>query len=131
MLGLTGPDFNADWFTNIGNTIVGSLIVNIYFPLIMGAFWFLVRKHKRNLDKTGRYETEDLGEPTKSGTIYQYINKHAGPQYFMHFKYSSIMNVIYLTMMFGPAMPVLFPICFGTLLILYILEIYMLHYVFK
>ena len=34
-------------------------------------------------------------------------------------------------MMFGPAMPILFPICFATLLVWYTLETFMLHYVFK
>jgi hypothetical protein len=41
------------------------------------------------------------------------------------------MNSVYLTMMFGPAMPILFPICAATLMVLYILEIGMLHYVYR
>jgi len=49
----------------------------------------------------------------------------------MQDKYSEIMNVVYLTMIFGPAMPILFPICFGTLMTMYSVEIFMLHYVFK
>ena len=128
MFGFNGPisDFNIDWFTNIGDTIVGSLKFNIYFQVCMECGWFSIRLVKRLLDRTG-----DEDKPTKSGSIYQYVNKFAGPQYFMHYKYSSIMNVIYLTMMFGPAMPILFPICFATLLVQYTLEISMLHYVFK
>ena len=128
MLGLNGPitDFDVNWFANIGDTIVGSLELNIWFPVIMEVFWFSYRKLFRLLDKTN-----DSEMPSKSSTIFQYVKKHAGPEYFMHYKYSSIMTVVYLTMMFGPAMPILFPICFKTLLVLYTLEIFMLHYVYK
>ena len=130
LLGLKGAitDFNVNWFTNIGDTIVGSLKFNIFFPVVMEVGWFSLRLLKRILDKTSG---DDENEASKSGTIYQYINKHAGPQYFMHYKYSAIMNVVYLTMMFGPAMPILFPICFGSLAVQYTLEMSMLYYVYK
>ena len=41
------------------------------------------------------------------------------------------MNIIFVTMIYGAALPLLFPICFLSIFILYILEIYMLFYVFK
>lgn len=45
-----------------------------------------------------------------------------GPMYEMHFKYAIIMNSVFITMMFGVALPKLFPICVVTLGILYISE---------
>ena len=58
MLGLSGPisDFNVDWFTNIGDTIVGSLKFNMFFPVIMEGGWFSIRWLKRILDKTSDEE---------------------------------------------------------------------------
>lgn len=56
---------------------------------------------------------------------------HAGPEYFVHFKYSFLMNVTFITMMFGVGLPILFPIAFTTYLVTYCQEIYMLYYVYK
>jgi len=49
----------------------------------------------------------------------------------MHFKYSGILNIVFLTFCFGPGMPLLLPIATSSFLILYCLENYMLHYVNK
>jgi len=129
-LGLNGSssDFDQDWFVNIGDTIVGSMQFNIVFPVVMECGWFMMRLATRTFDKPVPADSE---KPTKSITIQQYVNKFAGPEYFMHYKYSSIMNIVYLTMMFGSGMPILFPIAMASLFVLYCLENYMLYYVFK
>ena len=60
--------------------------------------------------------------PTKSTSIQNYISVYQGPLYFMHFKYSSILNTIFITFLYGFGMPVLFPIAAVSFLILYVLE---------
>lgn len=54
-LGLRGPqaDFSQDWFTNIGDTIVGSMKFNIFFPIAMEVCWFSMRFAKRFMDRRG------------------------------------------------------------------------------
>jgi hypothetical protein len=54
-LGLKGPiaDFNMNWFTNIGDTIVGSLKFNIVYPVVMEVGWFSKRLLFRILDTMG------------------------------------------------------------------------------
>ena len=49
----------------------------------------------------------------------------------MHYKYSNIMNIVFLTMMFGSGMPILFPIATASLFVLYTLDVYMLFYIYK
>jgi hypothetical protein len=129
MLNLKGDssDFSQNWFIDIGDTICGSMVFNVLFPIMMEFGWFSMRLAKRIMDGLGT--DDDL--PSKSGTLQQYINKFAGPQYFMHYKYSSIMNIVFLTMMFGPGMPILFPVAAASLFVLYCLENYMLYYVYK
>lgn len=56
---------------------------------------------------------------------------YSGPEYFMHFKYSTIMNVCFVTFMYGLAIPMLFPIAFFCFLILYISERIQLTYFYK
>ena len=47
----------------------------------------------------------------------------------MHFKYSSILTITYITMMYGFGMPVLFPIALASFIVLYLVEKYALFYV--
>ena len=46
----------------------------------------------------------------------------------MHYKYSSVLTIVYMTFMFGFGMPVLFPIAMASFLVLYGLEKGMLFY---
>ena len=41
------------------------------------------------------------------------------------------MNNIFVTMMYGPGLPILFPIAFLSLVITYFVEIYMLFYIYR
>lgn len=46
----------------------------------------------------------------------------------MHYKYSSILTIVYITFMYGFGMPVLFPIACASFLVLYFVEKIMLFY---
>jgi hypothetical protein len=86
-----------------------------------------IRSLKRLLDYLKRGE----GTKTNTKTIQEYINLYAGPVYFLHYKYSSILNIVFITMMYGAAMPILFPIAFVSLSSLFMLEKFMLYYVYQ
>lgn len=63
MFNLKGADsdFNVDWFASIGDTIVGSMVFNVYFPVAMEFINWFVRGLKRFLDQRGTaegYETK-------------------------------------------------------------------------
>ena len=49
----------------------------------------------------------------------------------MHYKYSSIMNITFITMMFGAGLPILFPIAAASLTVFFLLEKFMLYYVYR
>lgn len=63
--------------------------------------------------------------------IQQYIILYAGPKYAMHYKYSAIMNIVFITMMFGSGLPILFPLASFSLMMMYLLEKYEIYYVFQ
>ena len=46
----------------------------------------------------------------------------------MHYKYSSILTIAYITFMYGFGMPVLFPIAMLSFVVLYLVEKFMLFY---
>lgn len=49
-----------------------------------------------------------------------YIDIYSGPEYLIHFKYAHIMNVIFVTMMYGLGVPVLFLVAILSYLVLYL-----------
>lgn len=134
MFKLTGPDsdFNEDWFSSIGDTILGSMILNIYLPVAMEFVWYSIRSLKRFLDKSKAPVNEDgVKAETKCVSIQQYVNIWAGSDYLMQFKYSAILNIVFLTFVFGPGMPLMLPVAASSFFVLFMLENYMLHYVNK
>lgn len=69
------PDFNTIWFTQLGEIIVGSMVFNSVFPIMMEAGMFALRTLFRAKDKccaSGNNSTQCI-------TIQQFINLHAGP----------------------------------------------------
>ena len=49
----------------------------------------------------------------------------------MHFKYSSILTIVYITMMYGVGMPILFPIACISFVVLYFVEKILLFYGYR
>ena len=56
---------------------------------------------------------------------------NTGSEFLIHYKQSYILNAIYVTMMYGPAIPILFPITLCKLIIFYIIERIMCAYFYR
>lgn len=59
---------------------------------------------------------------TKATTTQQFVNLYAGPEYLMHFKYSSILTQVWVSFMYGLFIPILFPIACLGIFNMYIVE---------
>lgn len=59
---------------------------------------------------------------TKTTNMQQYVDLYSGPGYLIHFKYSGILNIAFVTMMYGAGIPILFPIAVFAYFIFYSLE---------
>jgi hypothetical protein len=117
------PDFNSAWFRSVGDVIVAAMIFNVYYPIIEVIMYWALRILFRCIDRGCKFSG-----PTKSTSIQSYIATYQGPLYFMHYKYSSILTIAYITFMYGFGMPVLFPIALLSFLVLYVVEKTMLFY---
>ena len=49
----------------------------------------------------------------------------------MDFRYARLKTNIFVTMMYGAGLPILFPIAFISFLVTYLMEVYMLFYVYR
>jgi len=65
---------------------------------------------------------------TKKTTVQSYVNLYSGPPHSMNYKYALILSTIFITFMFGLALPLLYPIAAFTFLNLYIMERTLLTY---
>jgi len=72
-------------------------------------------------------------QTTKQNSVQGYINLYSGPVYLylMHYKYSTILNVCFITFMYGFGLPILFPVAILAFLILYFVEKTMLYYSYR
>jgi hypothetical protein len=100
------------------------MFIQAIYPIIEFGYGYPMKWVFRWLDKRG-------GVKTKKITIQQYVNVHAGPDHLLHFKYSSVMTVTYMTFMFGIALPLLFPIAAIAFFVLYVSEKLLVTYYFK
>ncbi len=59
---------------------------------------------------------------TKTTNIQQYVDIYSGPAYMIHFKYSGILNIAFVTMMYGAGIPIMFPIAVFAYFVFYTME---------
>lgn len=59
---------------------------------------------------------------TKCTSMAKFKNLYGGKDYVIHFKFSNILNILYITMMYGIGMPLLFPIATFNFLNQYLAE---------
>ena len=130
--GLTGgsmSDFNGMWFKTVGNVLVGAMMFNLYYPILEAVMYWLLRCQGRCRDRGCRLPSED--ETTKQTSIQSYLDMYAGPVYYMHYKYSSLMTITFITFLYGFGIPVLFPIACFSFLVLYVVERMLLFYGYR
>lgn len=99
------------------------MIINAFIGPIIECVMMVIRKLIR------MYHGSD--KASKCTTEQDYIDVHAGPVYLIFTKYSYILLTVYMTMFFGMALPILYPIALVALLIFYIVDIVMLYMCYR
>lgn len=102
----------------------------MYFPFVFEVGYANMRVTSRFIDWVKAWKAGHEGG-TCCTNIQQYVNLYAGPKYSIHYKYSSIMNIVFITMMFGAGLPILFPLASVSLISMYLIEKFEIYYVFQ
>lgn len=125
----TFADFNSDWYRIVGNVIVDTMFLNALWPFIDIVIYGALRYAYRWCDHgfCGSWNKYN----TKCTTLQQYVDIHCGDAFYMHFKYSAILNIAFVTLMFGFGMPILFPYAVLAFYILYVTEKVLLYYMYR
>ena len=104
------------------------MIVNAIFPFIefgiASTKLYVFRKLDHGLWSKDSYKTKKTNMQT-------YIDIYSGPEYLIHFKYSGMLNVTFVTMMYGIGQPILYFIAFLSYFILYSIERILIAYFYQ
>lgn len=103
-----GPfyDYAPLWYIDVGFKLIQAQLIAAVVPYITLAAGFGVPKVKQWLDSSrtmSHYKTKKRG-------MQLYKDTYSGPDYVIHFKYSGVVNIVYIALMYGIGMPLLFPI---------------------
>jgi len=82
------------------------MMINSIMPYIGLCTTFAIPALKRKLDR--KFGSDVY--VTKKTSMAMYKALYTGSEYVIHFKQSGILNITYMTMMYGVGMPILFPI---------------------
>ena len=104
------------------------MIINAIFPFVEFGVAYSKLTAFRILDRG--FFSRDSYKTTKTN-MQTYIDIYSGPEYLIHFKYSGIMNVTFVTMMYGIGQPILFPIAIFSYLILFTVERVLIAYFYQ
>jgi len=109
------PDWNADWFTAVGTIIVENMLILCVMPPLefLGEYLF---RHARRMYDQKKCWPNNLADTT-SDTLLRFESIYNGPEFKVYFQYAFIMNVVLVTFLFGPLIPILFPIAWVCLFV--------------
>ena len=114
-------DYNAYWFNDVGTLIVSTMVFNMFYPMIEFFGYLAIRVLFRAIDQ--RLLIPSMAPThTRTKTLQAFQTLYEGPKFLIHWKYAYILNVVYQTMLFGPGLPVLFPVALGSIFVLYVTE---------
>ena len=124
-----GPytDFTSEWYRDVGGIIVKAMVISAIMPLVEIVMFWCLRNGLRWLDRSF---TKDVFK-SKKKSIQLYIDTYSGPEYTIHFRYSTIMNTTFVCLMYGTALPILFPIALFSFFMLYTVERLQVCYWYK
>ena len=111
-------DFTTLWYIDVGKIIINTMIFNIAYPILEFVGFLSMRVAFRMWDKG----LSCSAWKTRSKTIQSYVDIYSGSEYVIHYKYSNIMNVCFITFTFGAGIPILFPIALCNFIVLYLME---------
>ena len=95
-----------EWYGSVGDKIVQTMIINSMLPYAGLVQGFVVPRMMQYLDNGFS------GNPykTKKTSVAAYKDLYSGAFYILHFKHALLLNIAFITMLYGMSMPLLFPI---------------------
>ena len=97
-------DFTTSWYSDVGATIMIMMLFSIVTPHIANFFLHFVRFVRRWFDRKWTWNKRQ----TRKLFQIDYESLYLGPEYLIEFRYSNMIAMVYLTLLFGAGMPILY-----------------------
>ena len=107
------------------------MLLNALVPIFDILYAFVPKWFMQRYDQGWESDETQRLYKTKKTQIYQYLDLYTGPDYIVHYKFSGILNVTYVTMLYGLGLPMLFPIAFLSYFIFWATERYQIAYTYQ
>lgn len=108
------------------------MVIYMFLPFISEAALVVPKWLKRRKDQGWGIGTmEQLAYKTKTTQFYQYLDLHSGPQHVIHFKYSNLLNITYVTLMYGVGQPILFLVAVLSYTMIWLIERFQIAYFYQ
>jgi hypothetical protein len=100
-------DFGALWYTDVGRQIVSMMLVFMIRPIFEFGIEYATLRLKRWWYKKS-VKREDKPGFDKTYDYIEFLELHAGPEYNFYYKTANTTIMVFITLIFGPALPVLY-----------------------
>ena len=115
-------DFGSTFYPDVGHQLLLNLLILSLRPVINVSSEVAFIKFDRWLKTKYLYSIHDNNQSDNM----KYLELNAGPEYNFQLKTASLNVVIFMTVMFGLAFPIFYPVCLFAVIIQYITERYTL-----
>jgi hypothetical protein len=124
MLLLQRNSLSCSWYAKSGDTIVETMYLQAYVPVVEFFSSFLVIKLVRLIDRGWSSDVDK----TRLPTVDLYLQVHSGPNFDVEGQYSNMLLQISIALFFGIGMPILYPIAVLALIFQYVIDRLMVAY---
>jgi len=97
-------DFTTEWYKQIGVSIILTMLLGIFSPHLANGMFWLKGSCKR------LYDRRCTRNRRKTRQIFQgdYEQMYLGPELLFEYRYSTMLNTVFISLMFGTGMPILY-----------------------
>jgi hypothetical protein len=103
------------------------MIFKIFWPLLEMTIFLGIRFIKMLKDQNWDVKNFNLlPNKTKCQTITEYEELYSGMEFNLHYRYANLSNITFICFIFGPGMPVMFPLGLCAFIVMFVLDKIML-----
>lgn len=117
------------WIDDIGHIIYSTMVTNIYFPVIEWSMYWAIRKCYRMYDQR-KLNPNDCTR-TRSRSLFEFVDLYSGAVFYVHYKYSTLLNIAFVCLLYGSIMPLLYFVGLASYFFFYTCERLVLAYSYR
>ncbi|EAR88902.2 transmembrane protein, putative (macronuclear) [Tetrahymena thermophila SB210] len=111
-------DLSPEWFKNVGTVIILTLLINVVSAPMVSCFFVFLRALFKCCDRGCSLDDTK----TKKSTLNEWVEFYTGPEFMISFRYSQILGICFIGMLYSGGIPILYFVSFLHLTVLYWLD---------